>query len=250
MTMDSNTHSNMVGPTAVAATTETQIGGADMVLPGDGPMTIKKIWIDGGNVVDAKVGTSKLELKIGGLSGPFKFALFSGQGASSSQGAHWATEIDVNILVPAAARIGAYVYNSEAFQYVTVGIQWVFGHSGRMTYADLVGPTDAGAATRTLIGGAAITLNPGGTWEITNILVSLGNVADDVVSQGKLEVIGGGLSNQDYMIGAGCGAATIGTIVPAQNIKTSIKVAGNTPLYMYVTTVAATVKNHVSIIYR
>lgn len=67
------TYGDMKGPTACAADTETQIGGANIsMLPG-GMYRIKKIRVCFYQGVIDKATTGKLELKIDKVSGPFKF---------------------------------------------------------------------------------------------------------------------------------------------------------------------------------
>lgn len=254
---DRFTHSSQAGPTACAADTETRLGGADIQLPSNGPMVITKVIVHPGNEVDAKASSAILELKIAGISGPFKFPVFSGQGASASQGGMLHDEVDgLNIEVPSGARVGVYITASEANAQVNAEIQWFYGGSGgrgKQTYGDILGPTDVAAAmARTRMGGATgkITMNSGGPWTVKEIRAALCNVVDDTETQGKLELVTSGITNEEYGVGSGFGAATNGTTVPCEKRKTNISVPGNAEVQIWLSMIEATVDNIVGIVYQ
>jgi hypothetical protein len=218
-------------------------------------MTAFKLIVQAGNEVDAKASSMVVELKIPGISGPFKFPMFSGQGASASQGGMLEDHVDINIAVPSGARIGIYVTATEAHAFVTAELQWSYGgdpKSNKQTYGDILGPTDAAAATRTRMGGTTgkITMNTGGPWQITEIRASLCNVVDDTETQGKLEFIASGITNEDFGVGSGHGAATNGTTVPATKRKTKLSIPGNAEVQIWLTMQEATVDNIVGIVYQ
>lgn len=124
------TYGQTVGPTASAADTETQIGGADITLLPGGPWTIKKIRVCFYQGVIDKATTGILELKIDTVKGPFKFPIGGSVGITTTSGAtgpNIATEeIEVDIPdVPGNAGVGIYTTFAEAVEEVTAGIIYV-----------------------------------------------------------------------------------------------------------------------------
>lgn len=124
-----NTYSDLVGPTACSADTETQVGGANIsILPGN-YYRIRQIRLCYYQGVIDKATTGKLELKIDKVNGPFKFAVGGSIGITTTSGAtgpNTPTEvIECDILVPGKADVGVYCTFAEALEEVTASILYV-----------------------------------------------------------------------------------------------------------------------------
>lgn len=124
------TYADVKGPTACAADTETQIGGAAISLLPGGTYTIKKIRVCFYQGVIDKATTGILELKIDKVSGPFKWPIGGSIGITTTSGATGPNipteEIDCDIRnVPGSAEVSIYCTFAEAVEEVTAGITYV-----------------------------------------------------------------------------------------------------------------------------
>lgn len=123
------TYSDLKGPTACSADTETLIGAAKISLLPGGTYRIKKIRVCFYQGVIDKATTGILELKIDKVSGPFKWAIGGSIGITTTSGATGPNipteEIDVDIPVPGSAEVGIYCTFAEAVEEVTASISYV-----------------------------------------------------------------------------------------------------------------------------
>lgn len=145
-------YSKVFGPTDSAADTKTTVGSAAVLRPE--AVTIKKIWVAKGNIVDAKECAGYITIETDTLEGPHHYAYGNGAGhtggATGGGGTGPAEPIDCSIPIGANQKVTVSVKDAEVAKGVTVELDFDKG-SGRNVYSYIVGGAGQDTAAATLL---------------------------------------------------------------------------------------------------
>ena len=196
------------GPTDSAAGTKTTVGAAAALLNKD--VTIHKIRVGKGNVVNAKENAGKIEIEATGLDGTHVYAYGNGSGGATNNAQNIAAEeIDCSIPISANSKVTVSVTDAENAKNVVVGLEFHPG-KGKNVHSYCVGGAGQDTTAATVL---TLTTSPvmeeGGT--IKEIRFAGSGVVDADAGSGELVFKVPGLSGPfEWSVGNGPGGATLG----------------------------------------
>lgn len=228
--------SKSFGPTDSVAATKTQVGSAFNNYAE--AMTITKIVVGKGNVVNALSNAGLIAVEVKGVDGPFEYAYGNGTGgaggAVGGDGPNGPAEpIDARIPVPPSAEIKVYVTDLNVAKDVTVSLGFSKGNLGKTrSYGQASTGGVTVADTEETMGAQTMVAN--GT--IKQIRFAGSGIVDAKAGSGILRVaIGGYPYDLEFAVGNGPGGDLDGGPQWADVIdKLDIKVVQNQVVTPYI----------------
>jgi len=194
------------GPTDSAAGTKTTVGTAGALLDKD--VTIYKIRVAKGNVVNAKECAGVITIEAKGLDGTHVYAYGNGAGGATNSGNSPAEPIDCSIPVSGNSVVTVSVTDAENAKDVIVSLHYRLG-KGRNVRSYAVGGAGQDTTADTPL---TLTTSPviEAAGSIREIRFAGSGVVDAKAGSGKLVIEVPGLSGPfEYAIGNGPGGATL-----------------------------------------
>jgi hypothetical protein len=249
--------SKAFGPTDSVADTVTTIGSAYQFPQYD--MTVKRILIGYGNVVNAKESAGVVIVQVPSQVGsPYVFAFGGGAGGATNSNNTVAELIDCEIPVPKNVQVTVKVITSEAFKDVTVSLSCVAGlgkphqilcagGAGQDTTADTLLALSLNAKLEAI---GVTGLTPYQNDIVRRIRISGSGVVDGKAASGILYLtVKGYPLPLEFAFGLGSGGSTTSSSSWATEIKDlNIRIAANSTVGVSVITaevlLSATVTLH------
>lgn len=235
-------HSATFGPTDSAAGTKTTVGTAKTQLS-DKNITIHRLRVGKGNVVNAKECSGFITVEAVGLEGSHVYAYGNGSGGATNNGQNGPSEeIECSIPIGAGVDVTVEVLDAEAAKDVTVSLGFDKGQ-GKNVYSYGLGGAGVDTTADTLLAGGMLDKKTGKTTvvgvsgRIKEIRFAGTGVVDADAGTGKLvfemPIIKG---PWEYAIGNGPGGATLGGPNHADVFNVDIPVKANDSVVVNLTT--------------
>jgi len=228
--------SKSFGPTDSVAGTKTTVGTADALLDRD--VTIYKIRVGKGNVVNAKECAGVITVEAKGLDGTHQYAYGNGSGGATNSAQNIAAEeIDCSIPISGNSIVTVSVTDAEAAKDVEVSLQFKEGRGPDVRSYAVGGAGQDTTADTLLALTTAPVMEKGGL--IKEIRFAGSGVVDAKAGSGRLELKIPGLSGPfEWAVGNGPGGATLGGAAHADviNLPNGIPVAKNVTVTINITT--------------
>lgn len=201
-------HSVTFGPTDSSAGAKTTMGTAKTIIS-DKHVTIHRLRVGKGNVVNAKECAGVVIVEAVGLEGTHEYAYGNGAGGATNSSNMAAEPIDCSIPLTPNAPVTISITDAESAKNCVVGVEFHDG-IGKNVRSYSLGGAGQDTTASTLL---ALTTSPimekGG--KIKEIRFAGSGVVDADAGSGELEIVVPGIpkSEQSYSVGNGPGGATL-----------------------------------------
>lgn len=202
-------HSATFGPTDSSAGAKTTVGSAIQISDKD--ITIHRLRVGKGNVVNAKECSGFITVEAVGLEGSHVYAYGNGSGGATNNGQNGPAEpIDCSIPISKNSVITISVTDAENAKNVVVGVEYHDGSGKNVRSYALGGAGQDTTATTPLALTTSPVMQKSGL--IKEIRFAGSGVVDADAGSGELGIVVPGLppASQEYCIGNGPGGATLG----------------------------------------